>query len=93
MRRYQKKRLPTHQNELTPAKGVKVQEETIEEQQKKEEACDIRLPVLTKHLKKSSKLRKIKKRCWVCKQPGHLKRKCQYQVLLLPSARAHKSRL
>ena len=73
-----KKRLSTHPNELTPAKGAKVQEEKIEEQQKKEEACDIGLPVLTKHRKKSSKPRKSKKRCWVCKQPGHLKRKCPY---------------
>ena len=73
-----KKRLLTHQNQLIRAKGVPVQEEILEEQRKKEETCDIGLPVLTKHRKKSSKPRKSKKRCWVCKQPGHLKRKCPY---------------
>lgn len=52
-------------NELIPTKGVPVQEEIIEEQQGKEEAWDIGLPVLTKHRKKSSKPRKSKKRCWV----------------------------
>ena len=73
-----KKRHSTHPNELTPAKGAKVKEEIIEEQQKKEEACDIGLPVLIKHRKKSSKPRKSKKRCWVYKQPGQIKRKCPY---------------
>ena len=33
---------------------------------------------LAKHRKKSSKPRKSKKRCWVFRQPDHLKRKCPY---------------
>ena len=60
MRCYQKKRLFTHPIELIPSKGVPVQEVIMEGQQKKEEAFDIELPVLTKHWKKSSKLERAK---------------------------------
>lgn len=74
---HQKRISSTQKKELFTTKVITAQE-VINEEHLLEEAGDKGLPVLTKHQKHKKKPRKSKKRCWFCKKPDHLKRKCPH---------------